>query len=115
MQLTNEQILPVSQQDAWTALNDARMLEACIPGCESLTATGPDEFDMSLLLAVGPVKARFKGKLRVTDLNPPHSYTLHFDGQGLGAGHGKGSAHVRLEARGATETALLYTATASVG
>jgi len=115
MLLTNEQILPVSQEQAWAALNDPQALQACIPGCESLIATGPDEFDMTLLVAVGPVKAKFKGKLRLADQKPPDSYTLHFEGQGLGAGHGKGSAQVRLETRGDNETALIYSASASVG
>lgn len=115
MQLTNEQMLPVSQQQAWLALNDPQALQACIPGCESLLMTAPDEFEMTLSLAVGPVKARFKGKLRLADLNAPESYTLHFEGQGAAAGHGKGSAQVRLEPRGTNETVLLYTASATVG
>jgi carbon monoxide dehydrogenase subunit G len=67
------------------------------------------------MAAVGPVKARFKGKLRLEDLQPPTSYTMRFEGQGGAAGHGKGSAQVRLESVSARETLLYYSANASVG
>lgn len=115
MQLSNQQSLPVNQQQAWDALNDTSMLQAAIPGCESITASGDNQFDVAIMAAVGPVKARFKGKLRIEDLSPPTSYTLHFEGQGGAAGHGKGSAQVRLEATAPNQTLLHYTANASVG
>ena len=70
---------------------------------------------MLLTAAIGPVKAKFKGKLKLADLQPPEAYTIHFEGQGGAAGHGKGSAKVRLEPAGADETVLHYTATAQVG
>jgi uncharacterized protein len=115
MQLTNQQTLPVGQAQAWAALNDMALLQAAIPGCESITPTGENQFEALVTAAVGPVKARFKGKLRLEDMNPPQSYTLHFEGQGGAAGHGKGSAQIRLEAVSATQTVLHYTANASVG
>jgi len=115
MQLTSQQTLPVSQLQAWEALNDISLLQAAIPGCESITASGDNQYDLAIMAAVGPVKARFKGKLRLEDLAPPQSYTMHFDAQGGAAGHGKGSAQVRLEAIAAHETVLHYTANASVG
>jgi len=115
MQLSNQQTLPVSQQQAWEALNDVSLLQASIPGCESITPTGDNQYDVAIMAAVGPVKARFKGKLRLQDLQPPTSYTMHFEGQGGPAGHGKGSAQVRLESVGARETLLHYSANASVG
>jgi uncharacterized protein len=115
MQLASQQTLPVAQADAWAALNDTSILHACIPGCESITATGDNEYEVLMIAAVGPVKAKFKGKLKLTDLNPPTSYTINFDGQGGAAGHGKGKAEVRLEPVGPRETLLHYTATASVG
>ena len=91
------------------------LLQASIPGCESITPTGDNQYDVAIMAAVGPVKARFKGKLRLQDLQPPTSYTMHFEGQGGPAGHGKGSAQVRLESVGARETVLHYSANASVG
>ncbi|MBE7420331.1 MAG: carbon monoxide dehydrogenase subunit G [Ideonella sp.] len=115
MQLTNQQTLPVNQQQAWEALNDVTLLQAAIPGCESITATGENQYELAITAAVGPVKARFKGKLQLEELVPPTSYTMRFEGQGGAAGHGKGSAQVRLEAVGANETVLHYSANASVG
>lgn len=115
MEMSSQQALPVSQALAWEALNDITMLQAAIPGCESITATEPDHFDVVVMAAVGPVKARFKGKLRLSELSPPTSYVLHFDGQGGSAGHGKGHASVRLEATGAHACLLHYTAHATVG
>jgi carbon monoxide dehydrogenase subunit G len=115
MQLQQQQTILQSQADLWQALNDIRILQSCIPGCESLVPTGVNEFEVLMLVAIGPVKTRFKGKLRLADLVPPTSYTLHFEGQGGGAGHGKGSAQVRLEPAGPTKTVLHYTANATVG
>ncbi len=115
MQLSSQQTLPVSQAQAWEALNDTALLQSAIPGCESLTSSGEHQYDVQITAAVGPVKAKFKGKLRLDELNPPTSYVMHFEGQGGAAGHGKGSAHVRLEAAGPHETVLHYTADASVG
>jgi hypothetical protein len=115
MELTSQQTLPVAQHLAWDALNDTAMLQASIPGCESITPTEPNQFDVAVTAAIGPVKAKFKGKLRLEDITPPTSYTIYFEGQGGAAGHGKGSATVRLESKGPHETLLHYTATASVG
>jgi len=115
MQLTSEQTLPVSSQQAWEALNDVTLLQAAIPGCESITPAGDNQYDVAIMAVVGPVKARFKGKLRLDDIQPPISYTMHFEGQGGAAGHGKGSAQVRLQAQGPNRTVLHYSAQASVG
>lgn len=115
MELTSQQALPVPQLTAWAALNDITMLQAAIPGCESITPAGDQAYEVVIMAAVGPVKARFKGKLRLTEIEPPQRYTIHFEGQGGQAGHGKGHASVRLEANGPNETILHYTAHATVG
>lgn len=115
MQLTNQQTLPVGQVQAWEALNDITLLQLAIPGCEAITPTGELQYEVLLTAAIGPVKARFKGRLQLENLQPPDSYTLRFEGQGGAAGHGKGHADIRLEANGANETVLHYTAQASVG
>jgi hypothetical protein len=115
MELTDRQTLPVPQDIAWAALNDTELLARCIPGCESITPNADGGYDVALTAAVGPVKAKFKGKLRLDNVNAPHSYTLHFEAQGGPAGHGKGSAAVKLEPAGDGETVLLYAAKASVG
>ncbi|GCB04701.1 CoxG family protein [Ralstonia sp. SET104] len=118
MELNQTHLLPVPLQTAWDALNDPAVLQRCIPGCESITpADGGDNpaYDIAMTAAVGPVKARFKGRMELADVAPPRSYTLHFDGQGGAAGFGKGSAQVQLTPEGPTVTRLAYTATAQVG
>ena len=115
MELTESYTLPVSQQRAWEALNDTAVLRASIPGCDSIEADGENAYALSMSAAVGPVKARFKGRMRLTDIDAPHTYTIVFEGQGGVAGFGKGETHVTLEADGAAATRLTYTATAQIG
>jgi len=115
MQLNSQETLPVKLEQAWEALNDISLLQAAIPGCESIMPNGEHQFDVAIMAIVGPVKARFKGKLLLENMQPPNSYTLRFEGQGGAAGHGKGSADIRLESKGPAETLLLYSAQASVG
>jgi uncharacterized protein len=115
MQLTSQQALPVNQAQAWEALNDISLLQAAIPGCEGITPTGDNQYEVLVTAAIGPVKAKFKGKLQLENIQAPTSYTLRFEGQGGPAGHGKGTADIRLEPNGPRETVLHYTAHASVG
>lgn len=115
MQLTSEQSLPVSQLQAWQALNDVSLLQAAIPGCESIVEIAANQYEVAITVSVGPVKSRFKGGLRLEDLAPPDSYTMRFEGQGGAAGHGKGSAQIRLQPVDEHQTVLHYSVTASVG
>jgi uncharacterized protein len=115
MELTESYRLPVSQQRAWEALNDTAVLRASIPGCESIDADGEHAYAVSMSASVGPVKARFKGRMLLTDIDAPHTYTIVFEGQGGAAGFGKGNAHVTLEPDGDEATTLSYTASAQVG
>lgn len=114
MEMNQSQRLPVPQQVAWEALNDTELLKQCIPGCESIEPDGDNAYLLALTAAVGPVKARFKGRMALEDIQAPESYTIRFDGQGGAAGFGKGSAQVRLEPDG-DETVLTYTVHAQVG
>ncbi len=114
MEMTQSQRLPVPQQVAWEALNDTALLKQCIPGCESIEPDGDNAYQLALTAAVGPVKARFKGRMALQDIQAPDSYTIQFDGQGGAAGFGKGSAHVTLEPDG-DETVLTYAVKAQVG
>jgi carbon monoxide dehydrogenase subunit G len=114
MEMTGEQLIPLPQAEVWRALNDPEVLKACIPGCESIERVSDTEFRVVITAAVGPVKARFTGKLVLTDLDPPNSYSLSFEGSGGAAGFGKGSAHVSLKPEG-EGTRLIYTAKASIG
>ena len=114
MNLQGERRLPAPIELAWAALNDPQALKACITGCESLDLTGDNEYTAVMGVRIGPVNARFKGRLRLLNIQPLASYTIEFDGQGGVAGFGKGSADVSLAAEGA-ETVLRYSAKAQVG
>lgn len=114
MDMQGSRQLTVTQQQAWDALNDPEVLRRCIPGCDQVEATGEGQYAVSLSLKIGPVSARFKGKITLSDLQPPSGYTLHFDGQGGVAGFGKGSAQVSLTPVDAGTT-LAYTVHAQVG
>lgn len=115
MQMTGQQTLPVSQDQAWAALNDTAMLQAALPGCEAITPSGDNAFDVLMAVSIGPVKAKFKGRLQLSELTPPQSYRLGFEGSGGAAGHGKGQALVQLQAVPSGETVLSYDVSASVG
>ena len=115
MELTGSRTIPAPQQATWDALDDPATLKACIAGCESLERVGDDAFVAVVAMKVGPVSARFKGNLKMTNVNAPSSYTINFDGQGGVAGFGKGSADVALTAAGPETTKLAYAARATVG
>ena len=115
MELQGERLIPASVDKTWASLNDPEVLKACIAGCESLERTGDDTMIAVVALKIGPVSARFKGKLAMTNVNPPTGYTINFDGQGGVAGFGKGSADVVLTAQGEQQTLLKYSARATVG
>ena len=115
MELTETHTLPVSQQRTWDALNDTEILRACIPGCESIEPDGENAYLVTLSAVVGPVKARFKGRMQLTDIEAPNTYSIVFEGQGGAAGFAKGNTRVTLEADGDTATKLSYTASAQVG
>jgi carbon monoxide dehydrogenase subunit G len=114
MEMTGEQLIPLPQQRVWKALNDPGILKACIPGCESIEKVSDTEYKVVMTAAIGPVKAKFNGKLLLADLNPPHSYSIAFEGTGGAAGFGKGAAQVSLLPED-SGTRLTYKATASVG
>ena len=115
MELKGERVIPAGVEETWVALNDPVVMKQCIAGCESLERTADDAYTALVAVRVGPVSARFKGNLRLTDVQPPVAYTMHFDGQGGVAGFGKGSADVRLQPEGAEATRLAYAARAQVG
>ena len=114
MEMSGEQLVPAPQKAVWDALNDPQMLKACVPGCESIERTGDNEYQVLMVARVGPVSAKFKGKLTLSDIKPPDSYSLSFEGQGGPAGFAKGGAHVRLAPEG-DSTKLSYDVKASVG
>lgn len=114
MELTGQQVIAAPIDRTWVALNDPGTLKECIAGCESIDKTGDDEYAVVMAVRIGPVNAKFKGRLKLQNLQPPSSYTIAFEGQGGVAGFGKGSADVRLTPQGGNTT-LDYTARATVG
>ena len=114
MEMSGEQLIPASQQDTWDALNDPQVLKACVPGCEAIDHIAGNEYQVQMVARVGPVSAKFKGRLTLSDIKPPNSYSIAFEGQGGPAGFAKGGAQVRLTPQG-EQTRLAYDVKASVG
>ncbi len=114
MDVTGEFRIPVRRKRVWEALNDPQILQACIPGCESMERVSATEFAAAMKSKIGPVKARFATKIELSNLNPPESYTISGQGQGGVAGFAKGSADVLL-AEEDDETVLQYVARVQVG
>jgi len=114
MDMQGSRALAVTQQQAWDALNNPEVLKVCIPGCDKVEATGENQYAIGVAVKVGPVAAKFGGKIALSEIVPPHSYTITFDGQGGAAGFGKGNSQVKLVPQG-TGCELSYTVHASVG
>lgn len=114
MDMKGEQLIPAPQADVWKALNDTEVLKSCVPGCEAIDPVGPNEYMVLMVARVGPVSAKFKGRLMISDMKPPESYSISFDGQGGPAGFAKGGAWVRLAAQDGG-TLLSYDVKANVG
>ena len=114
MDMTGEFRIPAPREAVWKALNDPEILKQCIDGCEELAKTSDTEFIAKVTARVGPVKARFAGKVTLSDLDPPNGYKITGEGQGGAAGFARGGAEVRLEPDGQA-TLLKYTVNAAVG
>lgn len=114
MVMTGEQQLAASRETVWAKLNDPAVLKACIPGCETLDLIGENEFQAVATNRVGPVKARFKGKVKLTDLDPPNGYKIVGEGDGGIAGFAKGGAIVKLSDKDGG-TLLTYNVEAQIG
>ena len=114
MEMQGNRPLAVTQEQAWSALNNPEVLRVSIPGCDRVEVTGSNQYAVAVAVKVGPVAAKFAGKITLTDVKPPESYTLGFDGQGGAAGFGKGQAQVRLTPQG-TGCELGYIVNAQVG
>ena len=114
MSMTGEVQLPASRDVVWAKLNDPDVLKACIPGCEELNKTSETEFQAIATTKIGPVKARFKGKVQLSDLNPPNGYRISGEGDGGVAGFAKGGATVALSDKDGG-TLLTYNVEAQIG
>lgn len=114
MDFSGEYRIPAPVPRVWEALNDAEVLQACIPGCRELQRTSDTGFMAVVATKVGPISAVFKGRVTLSELNPPHGYTLTGEGQGGAAGFARMSARVALAEDG-DATLLRYEAQAEIG
>jgi carbon monoxide dehydrogenase subunit G len=114
MEMTGEFRIPAPRQRVWEGLNDPEVLKQCIPGCQALEKVSDTEFNGRVVASVGPVRATFGGKVTLSDLDPPQSYTISGEGSGGVAGFAKGGAKVNLAEDGGT-TLLTYAVQAQVG
>ncbi len=114
MKLADEIRIDAPRDRVWAALNDVEVLKASIPGCEELTKDSETELSAVVQAKVGPVKAKFKGAVTLSDLNPPESYRISGEGKGGAAGFAKGGATVTLVEDGQA-TILKYEVDADVG
>ena len=120
MEMQASRSLAVSQRQAWEALNDPETLKACLAGCDRFEPQGDDQYAVGMAVKVGPVSAKFSGKVTLSDITPPERYRIAFEGQGGVAGFGKGEADVTLtpepdDAAGQPRCLLSYSVQAQVG
>ncbi|VVE88731.1 CoxG family protein [Pandoraea bronchicola] len=115
MELQNSRQLPVARDVAWIALNDPGVLSGCIPGCESLERIDDTTWTIVIAASLGPVSGRWTGRITLSDVVAPISYTLNFDGLGSSAGHTRGKAAVTLQSQGPMNTLLTYHLKAQFG
>ena len=114
MEILGQQIISAPRQRVWDALNDPVVLKASLPGCESVERVSPEEFRVIIKTAIGPLKARFQGSLKIAEATPPESCIMQFEGQGGAVGFGKGTSTVTL--KDVPEgTELSYEAKAQIG
>ncbi len=114
LEIKGEYSIPATREQVWDALNDPEVLKVCIPGCEEIEKLSNTEMTAAVTIKVGPVKAKFKGEVTLSDLDPPNGYTISGEGQGGAAGFAKGGAKVVLTTDG-DNTRLTYDVDAVVG
>ena len=114
MDMSGERRIPAPRQKVWAGLNDPNVLKASVPGCETLEKVSDTELKATAAIRIGPISARFNGRIFLSDLDPPRSYTISGEGQGGVAGFAKGGAHVHLD-EDAAFTVMRYDVHAQVG
>src|SRR5262245_20062567 len=116
MEMTGEYRITASREAVWRALNDPAILKQCIPGCEEIEKLSDTEMTAKVVAKVGPVSAKFAGKVTLSDLDPPNGYKITGEGTGGAVGFAKGGADVKLKPDETGQgTILTYTVNAAVG
>lgn len=108
MELQDSRRLPAARDVVWIALNDPGVLRGCIPGCESIERLDDTTWTVVIAATLGPVSGRWNGRITLSDVFPPASYTLNFDGLGSSAGLTRGKGVVTLHSQGPMNTLLTY-------
>ena len=114
MEMNGEKLISASKREVWDALNDPDQLLKAIPGAQTVEKTDEENLIATVKIKIGPISAKFSGKIKLSDINPPNNYTLTGEGSGGAAGFAKGSAKVSLEDHD-NGTILKYSVSASVG
>jgi carbon monoxide dehydrogenase subunit G len=114
MDLTGSYTIPAKRSAVWAALNDSNILKECIPGCETLSMLSETEFAATVVAKIGPLKARFSGRVELSEIDPNNSYRIQGEGSGGVAGFAKGGARVHLRGAG-DSTVLTYEIEAQIG
>lgn len=115
MNMNGSQVIDAPRETVWKGLNDPKILQACIPGCDKIESSSPTQMKATVVVKVGPVKASFAGEVTLSDLNAPESYRISGKGQGGFAGFAEGEATVKLTALSPTQTQMDYTVDAQIG
>jgi carbon monoxide dehydrogenase subunit G len=115
MKMSGSQVIQAPRLAVWKGLNNPKVLQQCIPGCESIEAASPTEMSAKVVLKIGPVKATFKGAVTLSDINAPESYRISGKGEGGLAGFASGGATVKLTENSPAETLMEYDVDAQVG
>jgi uncharacterized protein len=115
MKMSGSRVIQAPRLAVWKGLNDPKVLQQAIPGCEAITSASPTEMSAKVVLKVGPVKATFKGAVTLSDIKAPESYRISGKGEGGLAGFASGGATVKLTENSSTETLLEYDVDAQVG
>ena len=115
MKMSGSQVIDAPREAVWKGLNDPKVLQQCIPGCESIVASSPTQMSAKVVLKIGPVKASFKGSVTLSDIKAPESYRISGKGEGGFAGFASGGATVKLTANSPSETLMEYDVDAQVG
>jgi uncharacterized protein len=114
MKVEGRFIFPASVQPVWDLLTDPQSLQACTPGCKRLSEIGPDQFEATMEIGIGPIKGTFHGKIQMKEKNPPSSYKLIVEGSGA-AGFVRGEGALTLEEEESDKTAVLVSGDGQVG
>jgi uncharacterized protein len=115
MKMSGSQVIQAPREAVWKGLNNPKVLQQSIPGCESIEASSPTQMSAKVVLKIGPVKASFKGTVTLSDIKAPESYRISGKGEGGLAGFASGGATVKLTENGTAETLMEYDVDAQVG